>query len=77
MARKLQVLVELDFESGDVKVTAPWNHAGAVVKVLGCALQQAGDVVATQQKKATEELAKAKDGRTESGLIVPKGVVKA
>lgn len=77
MARKLQVLVELDLETHEVKVTAPWQHTGAVVKMLGHALTIAGDTVATQQKQAAEELARAKGGRTESGLVVPRGMAKA
>lgn len=80
MARKIQVLVELTLEGedrGNVRVTAPWEHSGAVVKMLGSALQIAGDTVAAQQKKAAEDLARAKEDRTESGLVVPKGIARA
>lgn len=58
MARKIQVLIELDTTDNRVNVTAPWNHLGAVVKMLGAAMQMAGDQIAAE-KKAREEAAKA------------------
>lgn len=59
MARKIQVLIELDTENNNVTVTAPWNHLGAVVKMLGAAMQMAGDQIAAE-KKQREEAARQK-----------------
>jgi hypothetical protein len=59
MARKIQVLIELDTSTNAMNVTAPWNHLGAVVKMLGAAMQMAGDQIAAE-KKLRDEAAKAK-----------------
>ena len=73
MARRVQILIEADLETGDTKVTAPWHKMGLVLQMLGNALKMAGQASLQQTQHYEAEIAKLKDGRTESGLIVAKG----
>ncbi len=77
MARKLQILVEVDLDTHQVNVLAPWSHLGAVVKALGEALTIAGDTVAEQKKAALDEIARLREGKSEGGIILPNGPINA
>lgn len=52
MARKVQVLVELDPATKKVTTTGPASHPEVMVKMLGVALAQVADEMAEQRMKA-------------------------
>lgn len=66
MARKVQVLIELDPATKKVTTTGPTSHPEVMVKMLGAALAQIAD------KMAEERIEAESGGPPKPDIIIPK-----